>query len=151
MSPTKGSHVSDDALPPEVTAHLEQHNRGFLLTLRADGSPTTHPMTALVDRGALVFNTYRKSAKARNVTRDPRLAAVLIDGYEARELGQVRGFAIEGTGSIEATPPMVERRGDGPQVSDAQMKQVQQRLAEGKRVYIRTSAERVLSLRTDEG
>ena len=140
-SDSESDSGSNPALPPDVASHLEQHDRSFLLTLRPDGSPTAHPMTALVDRGALVFNTYRKSAKARNVTRDPRLAALLIDGYELRDLDRVRGFALQGKGSIETTPPSVGRRAGGPQVSRAQAQRVQQRLAEGKRVFIRTHVE----------
>ena len=137
---------TEEALPEALLAHLERHNRSFLLTLRGDGSPTAHPMTALVDRDALAFNTYRKSAKTRNVTRDERLAAVLLDGYEPRPRGAVSGYVIEGRGRVERVGELVARRGEGPSVSEGQQAAVAQRVAEGKRILIRTQAERVQTL-----
>ena len=51
--------------------------RGFLVTRRRDGSPTTHPLTPLWADGAIHFNTYRKSAKVRDVLRHPRVSCVV--------------------------------------------------------------------------
>jgi len=130
------------ALPTDlsepVRRHLECHSRSFLLTLRADGSPTAHPMTALLEEGALVFNTYRKSAKARNVERDRRLAVVLLDGYDAAAGEGRRGFALEGEGEVCRVEGHTEQRGSGPEVAAAQRERVGERLREGKRIFIRT-------------
>ena len=41
-------------LPEAASALLAEHSRSFLMTLRADGSPTAHPMTALRDGDRLV-------------------------------------------------------------------------------------------------
>ena len=125
-------------LPAEVRAHLAEHSRSFLLTLRADGSPTAHPMTALVEDEALVFNTYRKSAKARNVGRDPRLAVVLLDGYTPSSGAGGCGFALEGEGEICRVDGHAEQRGSGPEVAAGQRERVNERLREGKRIFIRT-------------
>ena len=129
--------LPEDLAEP-IRRHLEGHSRSFLLTLRADGSPTAHPMTALLEEGALVFNTYRKSAKARNVERDPRLAVVLLDGYDEAAGEGSSGFALEGEGEVCRVEAHSEQRGSGPDVAAAQRERVGERLREGKRIFIRT-------------
>ena len=136
-----------EALPAEVREHLEEHSRSFLLTLRADGSPTAHPMTALVEEGGLVFNTYRKSAKARNVERDPRVGVVLLDGYDAAAGEGRRGYALAGEGEVGRVEGPVERQGAGAEVAPGQQERVNERLREGKRILIRTRV--VTSRRVD--
>jgi len=69
-------------LSPEARAFLEKSGRGFFVTLRRDGSPTVHPMTALFSGGQLVYTTYRKSAKARNAARDPRTCSLVLADYD---------------------------------------------------------------------
>ena len=64
-------------LSPGLDTFLESVGRGFLVTRRQDGSPTTHPLTPLWADGAIHFNTYRKSAKVRNLLRHPRVACVV--------------------------------------------------------------------------
>ncbi len=64
-------------LNPGLETFLESAGRGFLVTRRQDGSPTTHPLTPLWADGAIHFNTYRKSAKVRNLLRHPRVACVV--------------------------------------------------------------------------
>jgi hypothetical protein len=59
---------------PVAEAFLREHTRTFLVTLRPDGAPTCHPMVGFWQDGALWLNTYRKSAKARNLMRSPRTA-----------------------------------------------------------------------------
>lgn len=131
------SELPED-LPAEVREHLERHSRSFLLTLRADGSPTAHPMTALVEGGCLAFNTYRKSAKARNVERDPRVGVVLLDGYHLAA-GEGRcGYALEGEGEVGRVDGPLERQGAGAEVAPGQQARVNERLREGKRILIRT-------------
>ena len=131
-------------LPVEVREHLERHSRSFLLTLRADGSPTAHPMTALLEQDRLVFNTYRKSAKARNVERDHRVGVVLLEGYDPEAEAGGRGYALQGEGEICQVEGHAERRGRGPEVAAGQQERVNERLREGKRILIRT---RVTALR----
>jgi general stress protein 26 len=74
-------------MPDDAAAFLARYSRAFLLTRRRDGSPTIHPMVAFFDDGRVTMTTYRKSAKARNVERDPR-AAVLV---HAERPGSARG------------------------------------------------------------
>ncbi len=130
-------------LPGALLSHMQEHSRSLLLSLRGDGSPTAHPMTALVDDGRIVFNTYRKSAKTRNVQRDPRMGVVLLNGYAPTRAEDVSGFCIAGTGSIRETTGMTQRRGHGPTVSKSVRDRVAKRLEAGKRIMLEIAARRV--------
>ena len=68
-------------LDPEAEALLAKARRVFLFTLRADGSPTAHPMTGNFVGGRLAFSTYRKAVKTRNAQRDPRTCSLALEGY----------------------------------------------------------------------
>jgi hypothetical protein len=131
------------ALPAELSDLLERSNRSFLVTLRADGSPTAHPMTALTQDGALMFNTYRSSAKARNVARDARVSAVYLPPYDQPPRGVL---AVRGRGEICGADEPPQRRGQGPAVSDSVARRVSERIAAGKRVLIEIHAQRVRPL-----
>jgi CTP:molybdopterin cytidylyltransferase MocA len=133
-------------LTHEALELLEQHARCFLLTLRKDGSPTAHPMTALLDAGRLAFTTYRKSAKTRNLERDPRLCALLLDGYGSDADGRPRGFEVRGTAEIrtsEGLPSGGVRPGAMGDTSAAVSERVNARMKEGRRVQIDVRGGRV--------
>jgi PPOX class probable F420-dependent enzyme len=121
-------------IPPVAEAFLREHTRTFLLTLRADGAPACHPMVALWQEGALYMNTYRKSAKARNIARDPRVACVVVTGDEEPRF---RGVVVRGRAEflppVERVPGGARPAGVGDDVTDL----VRARLAEGKRVVVR--------------
>jgi molybdenum cofactor cytidylyltransferase len=136
-------------LPAEVLEQLQSHARSFLLTLRRDGSPTAHPMTALLDAGRLTFNTYRKSAKARNLERDPRLAAVLLDGYASDASGKPHGFEIQGRAELrrsEGLPPGSVRPGATGHTSASVGERVSARMKEGRRIEVDVQHERIRRL-----
>lgn len=136
-------------LPGDVMAHLGQHARSFLLTLRKDGSPTAHPMTALLDAGRLAFTTYRKSAKARNLERDPRLAVVLLDGYGTDAAGRPRGFEVQGRGCLrrsEGLPVGSVRAAAVGNAPASMSERVNARMREGRRVEIDVQHARVRPL-----
>jgi CTP:molybdopterin cytidylyltransferase MocA len=126
-------------LPTDALALLDQHARSFLLTLRKDGSPTAHPMTALLDAGRLIFTTYRKSAKAKNLERDPRLSVLLLDGYASDANGRPRGYEVQGTAEIrqsEGLPAGSVRSGAMGETSAAVSERVSARMKEGRRVQV---------------
>jgi CTP:molybdopterin cytidylyltransferase MocA len=126
-------------LPADALALLDQHARSFLLTRRRDGAPTAHPMTALLDAGRLVFTTYRKSAKAKNLERDPRLSVLLLDGYASDATGHPRGYEVQGTAEIRQSgglPVGSVRSGAMGDTSAAVSERVSARMKEGRRVQI---------------
>ena len=139
-----------NALPPEAEEFLRANARAFLLTLRRDGSPTGHPMTAIVRDGVVYFNTYRKSSKVRNIERDPRVCCLVTT---ADDDGDARGVVIDGTAEIVAAETLdslasnvntgaariPEERG----VSEGTLSRIGDRLRSGKRVLVRIVPDRV--------
>ena len=51
---------------------------GKLATVRADGSPHVAPIWFVLDGDDLIFNTSARTAKGRNLRRDPR-ASIAVD------------------------------------------------------------------------
>ena len=129
-------------MPISSTAELflREHTRAFLLTIRPDGAPACHPMVGLFRDGALWMNTYRKSAKLRNLLAEPRVACVVVTDDDDP---QFRGVVVRGR--AEVLPPGTSLaaavpRDPGaarPPVSGEVTGSVEARLAEGKRVVIR--------------
>ena len=125
---------------PVAEAFLREHTRTFLVTLRPDGAPTCHPMVGFWQDGTLWLNTYRKSAKARNLAREPRVACVVVT---ADDDPRFRGVVLRGRAEIVdvALPVGSERRPAGVGADVAH--QVQARLADGKRVVVRVAPDDV--------
>jgi PPOX class probable F420-dependent enzyme len=131
------------ALTPEAEAFLRAHTRTFLVTIRPDGAPACHPMVGFFRDGVLYMTTYRKSAKVRNLEREPRVACVVTtdDDAPVRQSVVLRGRA-------EVLPPgaMMPWTADDPHPSGAGAdvgRQVVAKLAEGKRVVVRVVADEV--------
>src|SRR5262245_3455254 len=103
-------------IPDDVAAFLSRHTRAFLVTRRRDGSPTIHTMTGFFADGRMTMTTYRKSAKARNVERDPRAACLVVNGYGKHDVqaALVRGRGRIRAGTFEAP---AAREHDAPKVS----------------------------------
>jgi PPOX class probable F420-dependent enzyme len=121
-------------LSPAAEEFLREHTRTFLVTTRPDGAPTCHPMVGFWQDGALWVNTYRKSAKARNVMQAPRVACVVVTNDDDPRF---RGVVLRGRAEIVAgaTPAPAGQRPATVGTDVARL--VQSRLAEGKRVMIR--------------
>jgi len=136
------------AIPPEAGALLAKSRRVFLLTLRADGSPTAHPMTGVFARSELAFSTYRKAAKTRNALRDPRTCSVALEGYDGAGSCAVvyRGpaRALEGAEAAEILGGTSAAAGS---VSGGVAGRATARLAEGKRVVLAVEPAEVELLR----
>ena len=134
-------------ITPEVEAFLKESRRGFLLTLRRDGSPTSHPMTAVFSGGRLTYNAYRKSVKATNVDRDPRTCSLVLFDYESAPK-----YAVVYKGSAHPLAPSefeVESGGairTAGAVDGSISERASARLAEGKRVLLSVDAEEVAFL-----
>jgi PPOX class probable F420-dependent enzyme len=129
-------------LGPGVETFLESAGRGFLVTRRRDGSPTTHPLTPLWADGAVHFNTYRKSAKVRNVLRHPRVSCVVTsaDDDPAYLAVECRGTAV--VLDLEDIPTTILGVDDNGEVmSGADLERVRQNVASGRRIYLRVVPE----------
>jgi PPOX class probable F420-dependent enzyme len=79
--------------PAEIDAFLESQRTLVLVTLRPDGSPVAHPMWFAKFGDAVYVDTRRDSLKWKNVSKDPRVCAVVEAGETYFEL---RGLRIEG-------------------------------------------------------
>ena len=127
-------------IPDDVATFLGRHTRVFLLTRRRDGSPTIHPMTGFFADGRVTMSTYRKSAKARNVERDDRAAALVVNGYGKDE---VRAVLVRGRGRLRQAempvPPADASEApasEAPKVSGSVTARVAERMASGKRIFL---------------
>jgi len=134
-------------IPPAAEEFLHGHTRTFLVTVRPDGAPTCHPMVGMYHGGALYMTTYRKSAKVRNLAREPRVACVVVTADDAPRFG---GVVLRGRAELlppGATMPW-STRGAAPTArvpgADADLgRAVAAKLAEGKRVVVRVVPEEV--------
>src|SRR5262245_46015954 len=125
-------------IPDDVAAFLARYTRMFLLTRRRDGSPTIHPMTGFFADGRVTMTTYRKSAKARHVERDPRAACLIVNGYGKSDVrgALVRGRASLRAGGVAALPSSTAPAADRPKVGAGVAERVADRMASGKRVFL---------------
>jgi Pyridoxamine 5'-phosphate oxidase len=119
----------------DLSSFIETHRRAFLVTRTAAGGPTAHPMTLIPHDGTMYFNTYRKSAKARNLARDPRLACV-VTSPELDAWVTVKGRAEE-VAAEELPASMLGGGGAEGIITHADLARVRERVASGKRVYLR--------------
>jgi hypothetical protein len=93
-------------------------------------------MVGLEKDGAPAFNTYRKSAKTRNLLRDPRAAVVLLDNWSvAPSSARYVIGVMEETAPIASTAPARERAETGS-VPAGLVNRVNERVAEGKRIFL---------------
>ena len=75
-----------------------------LTTLRPNGAPQSRPVWTIVHEGCVVFFTQASSAKARDITGDPRVALSVADKANPYRSAWVRGRVgrvIEGEEALE--------------------------------------------------
>ncbi|MSO79253.1 MAG: hypothetical protein EXQ79_06565 [Acidimicrobiia bacterium] len=127
-------------LSPDIDDFLTHHTRSMLVTLRADGSPTVHPMLALWRDGALWFNTYQKSAKTQNIQRDPRVCCLVLGGVDelAPPAVIVHGAAeLMAPGTLVPDAPLGAPVVRPTGVSGGMVRKVEDRVATAKRIMFR--------------
>ena len=101
-------------------------------------------MVGLWREGALWLNTYRKSAKVRNIARDPRVCCLVVDGTE-----ELVPPAAVVHGHAEILPPGARMPEVGPTavipagVTDGLLDTVAERVASAKRAIVRIESSRV--------
>jgi Pyridoxamine 5'-phosphate oxidase len=97
-APPKGRNVNAmSCVHPDLEAHLSTQGRTFMATIRKDGSPTCHPMGTFYADGELYLNMYAKSAKHRNLSRDPRICCLVTTTFEE---GRPRAAVFRGTARL---------------------------------------------------
>ena len=80
----------------ETAAFLLGGRKVQLATNGPDGFPHLVTMYYVMTRAHITFWTYRKSQKALNLERDPRISCLVEDGEEYFDL---RGVLVQGTAS----------------------------------------------------
>jgi PPOX class probable F420-dependent enzyme len=91
-----------DKLSDDVIAFLSAGTRtGMLGYLASDGRPLVAPVWFVVDRGELVFNTDKNTAKGRALLRDPRVVICVDDPRPPYAFVQVQGIASIGEDPVE--------------------------------------------------
>ncbi len=89
-------------IPDDTVAFLREHSRVFVLSRRADGWPTNHPMTGEWRDDALWVNTYRRSQKVMNAERDPEISYLVTSNDTDNPF---RAVNVSGAASVvESTP-----------------------------------------------
>ena len=83
--------------PGEVDAFLHERHSMSVATIGADGRPHVVAMWYGFLDGAPAFETYRKSQKVVNLSRDPRMTCLVEDGDRYDLL---RGVELIGQGTI---------------------------------------------------
>ncbi len=90
-----------DQLPaPEVERFLRGRHVAVVTTINADGTPLQTPVWYLYRDGAIYVRTNSRSAKVRNLRRDPRVSVCVQD-----ERPPYRGVTVRGKARIEPDRP----------------------------------------------
>ena len=92
----------------EIDAFIDAQKSLQVGTLERDGSIHLSTLWFAVVDERIVFETYTKSQKIRNLQRDPRITVLLEDGEVYEEL---RGVMIKGTATLRDDPEFVYAMG----------------------------------------
>jgi len=88
----------------EVEAFIESHKSLQVGTIERDGSVHLSTLWFAVVDGKIVFETYTKSQKIKNLERDNRITVLLEDGTVYEKL---RGVMIKGNARLVTDPAEV--------------------------------------------
>ncbi len=90
----------------EVADFVRTQQSLQVATINRDGTPhLTTLWYGVLDEGQIVFETFTKSQKIKNLQRDPRIACLLEDGTSYETL---RGVQINGTAELHDDPAEVK-------------------------------------------
>ena len=81
----------------EVAEFLTESKKVQVATVNPDGSPHLTTLFYVVQDGRIVFWTYGRSQKIKNLERDPRITCLVETGDDYFEL---RGVSVSGTAEI---------------------------------------------------
>jgi PPOX class probable F420-dependent enzyme len=83
------------ALSTDIRGLIDRPNFAHLATIMADGSPQSVPVWVGREDDFIVICTGEGSLKARNTTRDPRVALSIVDFHDPYQEAQIRGRVVE--------------------------------------------------------
>ena len=90
--------------PEEVQDFLAQGRALQVASLHPDGRPHLVPMWYVMDGAQIVFRSFTRSQKIRNLQRDPRLSVLVEEGEAYAEL---RGVMVQGRARLVDDPAYV--------------------------------------------
>jgi PPOX class probable F420-dependent enzyme len=82
-------------LCPDARRLLDAPSFGHLATLMADGSPKVEPVWVAREGDLVLVATDRRTRKARNMERDPRVALSVVSQENPYEQLLIRGRVVE--------------------------------------------------------
>ena len=103
-------------LPDELIALLGGNAICYLATTMPDGSPQLTQTWCDTDESHILINTVTTHQKARNVSRDPRVAVTIFDPGRPSGYFAVRGRVIKATteGAADHIEALAQRYLGGP-------------------------------------
>ena len=81
----------------EIWKFVETQKTIQVATINKDGSPHIMPLWFAIDAGKIVLETFTKSQKIVNLTRDDRISVLFEDGAEYNDL---KGVSIRGRAAL---------------------------------------------------
>jgi PPOX class probable F420-dependent enzyme len=131
----------------EVASFLAESSKLQLGTVHHDGGPHLATIFYAMEDGHIVFWTYARSQKVRNLERDPRLSCLVEAGWDYHEL---RGVLVRGSAELVRTESEVRRIGmsvaravRGADIDEVRRRELESQAA--KRVAVRVHPSSVAS------
>ncbi|MDG2301690.1 MAG: pyridoxamine 5'-phosphate oxidase family protein [Acidimicrobiales bacterium] len=88
----------------ELEQFITEQKSLQVATINRDGTPHLSTLWFDIVEGDVVFETFTKSQKIKNLERDPRISCLLEDGLVYEKL---RGVQINGTAELHSDPATV--------------------------------------------
>lgn len=131
----------------ECREFIESQKSLQVATIGRDGAPHLSTLWFAVVDGDIVFETYTRSQKIKNLERDPRITVLLEDGDQ---YDQLRGVMIQGRAELVSDPSGVHAlalevmKRNQPGIDPEMLSAAAERMA-SKRTAVRVKAEKVVS------
>ncbi len=123
----------------EIREFIEEQKSLQVATLNRDGSPHLTTLWFAIVDDDIVFETFTKSQKIKNLKRDSRITVLLEDGTDYAEL---RGVSISGRAELHKDPAVVHGYAtqlmarNNPEVPKENLAQAAKRMAAKRTVVV---------------
>ena len=131
----------------EVTQFIASQKSLQVATINKDGTPHLSTLWFDVVNGEIVFETFTKSQKIKNLQRDNRISCLLEDGLVYEKL---RGVQINGVAELVDSPDQVHQLAKGvmarnnPEIPSKALDEVEKAMSV-KRTAVVVKATKVVS------